>query len=479
MQISNCRELGFLGLADTGISGQIPYSLGELQNLKTLSVYTANLTGEIPPEIGNCSAWRTYLFMEIKFLNQLNGIIPYELAECEKLQEIDLSHNFLTGSVPRALFNLKNLTKLLLISNELSKGLPAAIGNCTRLTRLFHWRNPFRDWRLCSARNCYLNANKLQGKIPTSFQFLVKLNVLDLSMNRITGTMPQKFGDLKSLNKLILSGNYITSTIPKSLGFLPDTKFFQDLPASYFLGNPKLCIDRSQCQKEKKSPKNLVVLIVLNMTVAIIMGCSGVVYRIETPSCQVIAVKKLWPIRTQGEIPEQDLFTAEVTTLGSIRHKNIVRLLGCCSNGKTRLLLFDYISNGSLGGLLHKKRIFLDWDARYKIVLGAARGLAYLHHDCFPPIVHCDIKANNILVGPQFEVFLADFGLAKLDSASECSRVSNTVAGSYGYIAPENVSSQQFFRAIREFSASEMAIIMFLRLTDRRRREWLDTLRDS
>ncbi|CAH2049765.1 unnamed protein product [Thlaspi arvense] len=75
--------------------------------------------------------------------------------------------------------------------------------------------------------------------------------------------------------------------------------------------------------------------------------------------------------------------------------------------------------------------MFLDWDARYKIVLGATRGLAYLHHDCFPTIVHCDIKANNILVGPQFEAFLADFGLAKLVSASECSRVSNTVAGSY------------------------------------------------
>jgi serine/threonine protein kinase len=89
-----------------------------------------------------------------------------------------------------------------------------------------------------------------------------------------------------------------------------------------------------------------------------------------------------------------------------------------------------------LAELLHEKNVFLDWDTRYNIILGAAHGLAYLHHDCILPIVHRDIKANNILIGPQFEAFLADFGLAKLVDSAECSRVSNTVAGSYGYIAP-------------------------------------------
>ena len=169
-------------------------------------------------------------------------------------------------------------------------------------------------------------------------------------------------------------------------------------------------------------------------------GCSGIVYRVETPMKQFIAVKKLWPIKND-EPPERDLFSAEVRTLGSIRHKNIVRLLGCCDNGRTRLLLFDYICNGSLFGLLHEKRMFLDWDSRYKIMLGAAHGLEYLHHDCIPPIVHRDVKANNILVGPQFEAFLADFGLAKLVSSSECSGASNIVAGSYGYIAPGEYKS--------------------------------------
>ncbi|XP_058724068.1 LRR receptor-like serine/threonine-protein kinase RGI2 [Vicia villosa] len=137
-------------------------------------------------------------------------------------------------------------------------------------------------------------------------------------------------------------------------------------------------------------------------------GCSSVIYCVETPTKQM-------------------------------RHKNIVRLLGCCNNGGTRLLLFDYMCNGSLFGLLHEKRLFLDWDARYKIILGKAHGLEYLHHDCIPLIVHRNIKANNILDGPQFEAFLADFGLAKLVTSSDCSRSSHVVAGSYGYITPSLV----------------------------------------
>lgn len=88
--------------------------------------------------------------------------------------------------------------------------------------------------------------------------------------------------------------------------------------------------------------------------------------------------------------------------------------------------------------MLHEKKTFLDWNARYKIIIGAAQGLAYLHHDCSPPIVHRDIKTNNILVGPMFEAFLADFGLAKL--LDDSSIDSGVVAGSYGYIAPGKYS---------------------------------------
>lgn len=99
--------------------------------------------------------------------------------------------------------------------------------------------------------------------------------------------------------------------------------------------------------------------------------------------------------------------------------------------------MYDYMPNGSLGSLLHEKSGgCLEWDVRYQVILGAAQGLAYLHHDCVPPIVHRDIKANNILIGLDFEPYIADFGLAKLVDDGDFARSSNTVAGSYGYIAP-------------------------------------------
>lgn len=173
-------------------------------------------------------------------------------------------------------------------------------------------------------------------------------------------------------------------------------------------------------------------------------GCSGVVYRANMANGEVIAVKKLWPtIMAEADGGKddkcniRDSFSAEVKTLGSIRHKNIVRFLGCCWNRSTRLLMYDFMPNGSLGTLLHERTGSpLEWELRYQILLGAAQGLAYLHHDCVSPIVHRDIKANNILIGLAFEPYIADFGLAMLVDDGDFARSSNTIAGSYGYIAP-------------------------------------------
>ncbi|GKC12127.1 LRR receptor-like serine/threonine-protein kinase RCH1 [Tanacetum coccineum] len=176
-------------------------------------------------------------------------------------------------------------------------------------------------------------------------------------------------------------------------------------------------------------------------------GCSGVVYRANLDHGEVIAVKKLWPTTMAAAYCQNDCgpssmvrdsFSTEVKTLGLIRHKNIVRFLGCCWNRNTRLLMYDYMPNGSLGSVLHENNgCCLEWNLRYQIILGSAQGLAYLHHDCKPPIVHRDIKANNILIGLDFEPYIADFGLAKLVDDRDFARSSSTVAGSFGYIAPE------------------------------------------
>jgi serine/threonine protein kinase len=161
-------------------------------------------------------------------------------------------------------------------------------------------------------------------------------------------------------------------------------------------------------------------------------GCSGVVYRAEMPNGDVIAVKKLW--KTTKEEPI-DAFAAEIQILGHIRHRNIVKLLGYCSNKTVKLLLYNYVPNGNLQELLKENR-GLDWDTRYKIAIGAAQGLSYLHHDCVPAILHRDVKCNNILLDSKYESYLADFGLAKLMNSPSYHHAMSRIAGSYGYIAP-------------------------------------------
>ncbi|KAL0326067.1 UNVERIFIED_CONTAM: Receptor-like protein kinase [Sesamum radiatum] len=488
--IGNCSSLTRLRLGSNMLDGEIPSEIGMLGNLRFLELSENQFTGKIPPDIGNCKQ----LEMVDLHGNKLQGVIPLSFVSLLQVNVLDLSMNQISGNIPESMGNLTSLNKLVLSGNKISGSIPRSLGRCKNLQLLDVSSNSLSGsipeeigdlQELDILLN--LSANCLTGPIPESFSNFSKLDNMDISHNMLVGSL-QVLSNLDNLVSLNVSYNNFS-------GSIPNIKFFQDLPNATFAGNKKLCFTKSKCHStedihRRKSVRNLTILVVIIVIIASIIvtagtifysraretlleksdeekelqwdftpfqklnftvedvvtklsdsnivgrGCSGVVYRIETPTRQFIAVKKLWP-KKKGEIPQRDLFSAEVTTLGSIRHKNIVRLLGCCENGKTRLLLFDYISNGSLAGLLHGKKILLDWNARYNIIMGAAQGLAYLHHDCIPPIVHRDIKTNNILVGPLFEAFLADFGLAKLVSSPDSSRASDIIAGSYGYIAPE------------------------------------------
>ncbi|XP_031250797.1 G-type lectin S-receptor-like serine/threonine-protein kinase At2g19130 [Pistacia vera] len=165
-------------------------------------------------------------------------------------------------------------------------------------------------------------------------------------------------------------------------------------------------------------------------------GGFGSVFKGVLPDSSVIAVTRLGSI-SQGE----KQFRTEVTTIGNINHVNLVRLLGFCSEGTKRLLVYEYMPNGSLNSVLfHEKGSkILDWKTRFRIALGSARGLAYLHEKCRDRIIHCDIKPENILLDAEFGPKVADFGLAKL-IGREFSRVLTTIRGTRGYLAPEWIS---------------------------------------
>ncbi|KAL2547848.1 G-type lectin S-receptor-like serine/threonine-protein kinase [Forsythia ovata] len=165
-------------------------------------------------------------------------------------------------------------------------------------------------------------------------------------------------------------------------------------------------------------------------------GGFGSVFKGTLSDSTVIAVKKLESI-SQGE----KQFRTEVSTIGTIQHVNLVRLHGFCSEGDRKLLVYEYMENGSLDSHLFnvKESKVLDWKTRYQIMLGIARGLSYLHEKCRDCIIHCDIKPENILLDAEFCPKVADFGLAKL-VGRDFSRVLTTLRGTRGYLAPEWIS---------------------------------------
>ncbi|CAO2183317.1 unnamed protein product [Urochloa humidicola] len=162
-------------------------------------------------------------------------------------------------------------------------------------------------------------------------------------------------------------------------------------------------------------------------------GGSGVVYRGVVDQGKVVAVKKLANME-QGD----EEFWAEITVIGRINHINLVRTWGFCSEGKHKMLVYEYVENESLDKhLFGTDRRPLPWNERYRIAVGTAKGLAYLHHECLEWVIHCDVKPENILLTREFEAKIADFGLAKLSKRDGSGVQFSHMRGTLGYMAPE------------------------------------------
>ncbi|KNA11012.1 hypothetical protein SOVF_139120 [Spinacia oleracea] len=166
-------------------------------------------------------------------------------------------------------------------------------------------------------------------------------------------------------------------------------------------------------------------------------GGFGYVHKGILPNGKVVAVKSLKADSGQGERE----FQAEVETISRVHHKHLVSLVGYCVTGPQKLLVYEFLPNKTMEFHLHGKgQPVMDWPTRLRIAVGSAKGLAYLHEDCHPKIIHRDIKAANILLDFNFEALVADFGLAKFTSDAD-THVSTRVMGTFGYLAPEYANS--------------------------------------
>ncbi|XP_020099153.1 receptor-like protein kinase HSL1 [Ananas comosus] len=462
--LARCRTLMRVRLQNNGLSGEVPAEFWGLPHVWLLELAANSLSGGIAPEISAAANLSQLLISD----NRFSGPIPETIGDLPNLYEFSAANNHLDGPLPNSLANLSNLGQLDLHNNSLSGELLTGIQNWNKLTQL------------------NLAANELTGAIPPELGKLPVLNYLDLSDNLLTGEVPAQLQNLK-LNQLNLSNNRLTGTLPPL--------YASGAYANSFLGNPGLCggasgpcpgrragvsdrrdiiwilraifvaaaaifvlglvwfsvkyrsykkskirIDKSKWMLtsfHKLGFSEYEIMDCLDEDNVIGSGASGKVYKAVLSNGEAVAVKKLWGAPARKEYNnDNDGFEAEVATLGKIRHKNIVKLWCCCTHKECKLLVYEYMPNGSLGDLLHSsKGGLLDWPTRYKIALDAAEGLSYLHHDCVPAIVHRDVKSNNILLDGEFGAKVADFGVAKVVGMGPKSM--SVIAGSCGYIAPE------------------------------------------
>lgn len=472
--------------------GPIPESLGECESLSRIRMGENYLNGSIPKGLLSLPQLSQVELQD----NLLSGGFPETNSiSAATLGQISLSNNHLTGALPPSIGNFSGVQKLLLDGNRFSGPIPAEIGKLQQLSKIDLSHNTFSGEIAKEISQCGLltfvdlSRNELSGQIPTEITGMRILNYLNLSRNHLVGSIPAPIATMQSLTSVDFSYNNLS-------GLVPGTGQFSYFNYTSFLGNPKLCgpylgpckdiAANGTHQPHFKGPlsASMKLLLVIGLLVCSIAfavaaiikarslkkasdarawkltafqrldftcddvldslkedniigkGGAGIVYKGVMPNNEPVAVKRL-PVMSRGSSHDHG-FNAEIKTLGRIRHRHIVRLLGFCSNHETNLLVYEYMPNGSLGEMLHgKKGGHLHWDNRYKIAVEAAKGLCYLHHDCSPLILHRDVKSNNILLDSNFEAHVADFGLAKFLQDSGTSECMSAIAGSYGYIAPE------------------------------------------
>ncbi|PIA37584.1 hypothetical protein AQUCO_03000269v1 [Aquilegia coerulea] len=487
------RRLETLILLNNFLFGSLPDDLGKCGTLVRVRMGQNYLSGAIPygflylPEV---------LLMELHN-NYLTGTLADDPTQVpSKLGQLNLSNNRLSGSLPSSIGNFSGLQTLLLSGNRFTGKIPAELGQLKHLLKLDMSRNNFTDGIPPQIGNCVLLAyldlsqNQLSGPIPVQITQIHILNYFNISWNYLDQSLPKEIGAMKSLTSADFSHNNFS-------GRIPETGQYAYFNSTSFLGNPQLCgsygnsCNNSSTSSEqlntrhntKSVPGKFKLVFALGLlgcslafAIAAIIktrsvkrknsiswkltafqklefgsndileclkenniigrGGAGIVYKGVMPNGEQVAVKKL--LRISNGSSHDNGFSAEIRTLGRIRHRNIVRLQAFCSNKETNLLVYEYMPNGSLGEILHGKRGgYLQWDTRLKIAIEAAKGISYLHQDCSPLILHRDVKSNNILLDSQFEAHVADFGLAKFLQDNGTSECMSAIAGSYGYIAPE------------------------------------------
>ncbi|PRQ49072.1 putative protein kinase RLK-Pelle-LRR-Xb-1 family [Rosa chinensis] len=410
------------------------------------------LSGSIPKEIGSMY----YLYILNLGHNNISGAIPLELGKLKDLNILDLSSNSLDGSIPQSLVSLSMLMEIDLSNNHLSGMIPDSGQFETFPAYRFMNNSGLCGYPLnsCGAASGANGNGHQKSHRPASLAGSVAMGLL-FSLFCIFGLLIVAI-ETKKRRKKKESG----------LDVYVDSRSHSGTAWKLTGAREALSINLSTFEKPLQKLTFADLLEATNgfhNDSLIGSGGFGDVYKAQLKDGSIVAIKKLIHISGQGDRE----FTAEMETIGKIKHRNLVPLLGYCKVGEERLLVYEYMKYGSLDDVLHdqKKGIKLSWSARRKIAIGSARGLAFLHHNCIPHIIHRDMKSSNVLLDENLEARVSDFGMARLVSAMDTHLSVSTLAGTPGYVPPEYYQS---FRCSTKGDVYSYGVVLLELLTGRR-----------
>jgi len=394
----------FLDLAYNSLSGDIPQNFGSMSYLQVLNLGHNKLAGNIPDSFGGLKAIGV---LDLSH-NDLQGFLPGSLGTLSFLSDLDVSNNNLTGPIPSG-GQLTTFPQSRYENNSGLCGVPLPPCSSGDHPQSLNTRRKKQSVEV--------------GMVIGITFFILCVFGLSLALYRVKKYQQKEEQREKYIESLPTSGSssWKLSGVPEPLSINIATfeKPLRKLTFAHLLE-----------ATNGFSADSLIG-----------SGGFGEVYKAQLGDGCVVAIKKLIHVTGQGDRE----FMAEMETIGKIKHRNLVPLLGYCKIGEERLLVYEYMKWGSLESVLHDRSkggcSRLDWAARKKIAIGSARGLAFLHHSCIPHIIHRDMKSSNVLLDENFEARVSDFGMARLVNALETHLSVSTLAGTPGYVPPEYYQS--------------------------------------
>ncbi|CAI0540142.1 unnamed protein product [Linum tenue] len=481
--IGNMQSLMQLRLDNNNIAGYIPLSIGNLDRLLVLRLANNHLEGEIPISIQNC---RSMILLDLSN-NDLSGVIPPQLMGLTSLSmNLNLSHNHFVGNIPIEVENLKNLGSLDLSYNMISNNIPSSLGKCVSLEFV------------------QLQANLLRGTIPSSLDSLRGIRLFDVSSNNLSGQIPKFFEKMNSLQLLNLSYNKFEGEVPAA-GVLNNSRIISVIGNVNLCGGfAELNLPHCSFRQPKKRLSykwkvfisticSIVLLFFLGTCLLVFwmkrkgklhvvssdddfdtrvsyqslhkatngfsttnligVGSFGSVYKgvVNINGKETTIAAKVFNLQRRGASKS---FMAECEALKNIRHRNLVRILTACSGADYqgndfKALVYEFVVNGSLENWLHPLESFddpprtLKFRQRVTIAINVASALDYIHNLYETPIVHCDIKPDNVLLDEHMVAHVGDFGLARflessIENLSSGGEKSSSIGikGTVGYAPP-------------------------------------------